>query len=194
MELVFENLVGRREQSGELEAVVVAEVTKGGFRVSPAVSAKLGLTDGSFVTLQKAGDKVYIGKGVDGVAKMDAEGNYEVDKRGHRIYEEGKTGFGAVAREITPGSGILRLSNAYAWSACGGNNDSKQVFELGEGVEASLPTGTGVHTTVLYPLEFVRSEDKMVRGATDSDEASAEGTQEAAQTESADEDFVEEEL
>lgn len=160
-ELVFENLVGRRELKGEFEAVVIAEVTKGNFRISPKVSEQLGVTDGSFITMQKAGDVIYIGKGKDGVAKQDENGNYELDNRGHRVYSE--EGFGALAREVNPGSGLLKCSIASAWSAIGGSTEVKKVYELGEGVDQTLNTGKGTFATTLYPLIFVREEAKAER-------------------------------
>lgn len=171
-DLVFENLVGRRETKGESEAVVMAEVTKGNFRISSDVAAELGITDGSFVVMQheKNSDKVYIGKGKDGVAVVDENGNYVLDARGHRTYEEGKEGFGALAREITPGSGVIRTSVSAAWAAIGGDADKKKLFTLGEPVTAALPTGNGTFSTTLYPLEFLREEDKMERTASASKE------------------------
>lgn len=174
MDLVFENLVGRRETKGEAEAVVMAEVTKGNFRISSDVAAKLGITDGSFVVMQheKTTDTVYIGKGKDGDAIVDENGEYVVDARGHRTYEEGKEGFGALAREITPGSGVIRTSVSAAWAAIGGDTEKKKLFTLGEGVEVTLPTGNGTFATTLYPLEFLREEDKMERNSSDKKDGS----------------------
>ena len=187
---VFENLVGRRETKGENEPIVIADVTKGNFRISADVAASLGLQDGSFVVMQheKTTDQVFIGKGKDGVALVDEEGNYILDERKHRQYEEGKDGFGALAREITPGSGVLRTAVASAWAAVGGNSDKKRIFELGTPVDATLPTGNGTFATTLYPLVFLREEDKMERNASTKDAGEVEQANDTAS------DFASEEL
>ena len=78
--LQFFNLVGLREQKGGDEAVIMLEPTRGNFRVSPEYAKQLGITDGSFVTVQVAevnGVKtVFIGKGKDGVVEKDEEGTF----------------------------------------------------------------------------------------------------------------------
>lgn len=164
MNLQFENLVGKRQAKGELEEVVIAETARGNFRITPKVAAKLGISTGSFVTMQASNGTVYIGKGKDGVAKMNEDGSFVTDARGHRVYE--KEGFGAQVTEINPGTNIYRLSVAAAWTTAGGNEDVKKVFELGEGVEATLPTDNGTFTTVMYPLVFLRDEAKQERVGT----------------------------
>lgn len=163
--LVFTNLVGRRDVKGEGEAVVIAEVTKGNFRLSNEISNQLGITDGSFVIVQHEATtgKVFIGKGKDGEALKDEAGNYIVDPRGHRQYNKGQEGFGALAREITPGTGVIRVAVSSAWQEVGGSTEEKKVFTLGEGVDVNLPTGNGTFSTTLYPLEFLRTEPKLER-------------------------------
>ena len=190
--LVFENLVGKRGTQGESEAVVIAEVTSGNFRISQKVAAELGITDGSFITMRRAGGKVFIGKGKDGVPQVDEDGNYVTDKRGHRVYEEGKEGVGALAREITPGSGVVRFAVAAAWEACGGDTEKKQIFTLGEGFEQALPTGNGTYTTTLYPLEFLRTEDKIERKASSKNEDGEKEDSNASTSNNS--DFASEEL
>lgn len=171
MSLQFENLVGKREARENNEAVVIAEATHGNFRVTPKVAEQLGITDGSFVAVQKSGDTFYIGKGQDGVAKKDEAGNYETDNRGRRVFEEGQEGYGALAREVTPGSNILRFSVASAWQGLGADGTTKKVYELGEGVEAQLNTGKGTYTTMLFPLVHLRDDEKQERVGAKKEEA-----------------------
>lgn len=179
--LQFFNLVGLREQKGGDEAVIMLEPTRGNFRVSPEYAKQLGITDGSFVTVQVAevnGVKtVFIGKGKDGVVEKDEEGNDKVDGRGRKIYAE--DGFGASVREIRPGSNIFRFSVTAGWDALNGDTEKRKYFTLGEGIEVTLPTGDGVHSTTLYPLTFEREEDKLVRSTSEvaNDEESVANTE-----------------
>ena len=168
----FFNLVGKREAKGANEEAVMLEPTRGNFRISPAVAKQLDIVDGSFVTVQEAEidgkTVIFIGKGKDGVATKDENGNDVFDARGRRIYEEGNEGFGAATREINPGTNIFRFSVASGWEKLGGDTDKRKYYTLGEGMEVTLPVGDGqVHTTVLYPLEFEREEDKLVRNSSD---------------------------
>lgn len=163
--LQFENQVGKRETKSNFEEVVTAEVTHGNFRISPKVAEKLGVQDGSAITMQKAGDVYYIGKGKDAVYQTNEDGSPATDARGRRVAVEGKEAFGATAREITPGSNVLRFSTSAAWMGLGANGETKKVYTLGEGVEASLNTGNGTHTTVLYPLVWERDEAKAERAS-----------------------------
>ena len=182
--LQFENQVGKRETKSNFEEVVVAEVTAGHFRLSPKVVEKLGVQDGSAITVQKAGDVYYIGKGKDATLQKNEDGTYATDARGRRIAVEGQEGFGATARELSPGSNILRFSTSAAWMGVGATGEVKKVFKLGEGVETTLNTGNGTLTTVLYPLVWERDEPKTERGQKSEDEGEnldAEATQRAVQ-------------
>ena len=92
MSLQFFNAVGKRETKKVDGATVMLEPTRGNFRVYPEVAKLLGLKDGSFVTVQEAdvtGEgkmTVFIGKGKDGVVKVDENGQELTDKRGRKIY------------------------------------------------------------------------------------------------------------
>lgn len=169
MALQFENLVGKREAKTNLEEVIIAEVTAGSYRITPLAAAKLGITDADNVTVQKAGDQYYIGKGLPGVAKVDENGDYVLDNRGHRVFEEGSEGFGASTREISAGSNVFRFSNAASWQGLG-SSDAKKIYTLGEPIEANLPTGKGTFTALLYPLVWERDEAKAQRTVTPKEE------------------------
>lgn len=191
MDLQFFNLVGKRETKGTDEATVMLEPTRGNFRISPKVALQLGITDGSFVTVQEAvvnaetGEtQVFIGKGKDGVPAVDEAGNFIVDGRGRKKYTE--DGFGASVKEINPGTNIYRFSVASAWESLKGDTDKRMYFTLGEGVNVNVPIGDGaVHTTTLYPFVFDKEEDKMVRGGNDDadDAPQAQASQDEAQFE-----------
>ena len=172
MSLQFFNAVGKRETKKVDAATVMLEPTRGNFRIYPEIARLLGLKDGSFVTVQEADVEgngkmtVFIGKGKDGVVKLDENGQELTDKRGRKVYET--NGFGASIREVTAGSNVFRFSVSSAWETLDGDTEKRKYFKLGEGMEVSLPMEEGgVHTTVLYPLSFVKEEPKLKRGEKD---------------------------
>ena len=199
MELQFFNLVGVREDKTVDEAIVLLEPTRGNFRISPQIAKALDITDGSFITVQKAevdGEvKVFIGKGKDGVIAKDENGKDKVDGRGRKIYEQ--DGFGASVREVRPGSNIYRFSVTAAWDALGGNTDKRMYFTIGEPTEVNIPVGEGdFFTTTLFPLTFAREEDKLVRGSSslDSSDEEEQATAEVVGEQAATQAFEEDEL
>lgn len=165
MDLQFENVLGRRASvvvaGGE---TVTTETSTGNFKMGGALSAKLGIKDGDALTVQKAGDVYYIGKGKNGVAELDENGKEKTDDRGRTVFVEGQEPFGAIVRDINEGGAYQRFSASAAWSGLGGSADVKKVYTIGEGVDVSLemPNG-GTHTTTLYPLVFSKDEAKIVR-------------------------------
>ena len=198
MSLQFFNAVGKRETKKVDAATVMLEPTRGNFRIYPEIAKLLGLKDGSFVTVQEADVEgngkmtVFIGKGKDGVVKVDENGQELTDKRGRKVYET--NGFGASIREVTAGSNVFRFSVSSAWETLDGDTEKRKYFKLGEGMEVSLPMEDGgVHTTILYPLSFVKDEPKLKRGEKDDvDEAVLGDTAELSAEVAS--DFQEEEL
>lgn len=162
----FFNAVGKRTDStSKVESdVIIAEGTLGSFKMMPDVASKLGVKDGSFVTVQTfvidGVTRVAIGKGKDGVVKLDEEGKIVVDNRNRRVFEV--DGFGAMVTEIAPGTNILRFSVASAWKDLDmKDGEVKKLFKLGEGGTVTLPIGDGEQlTTELFMLDFVRNEAK----------------------------------
>lgn len=189
----FFNAVGKRTDStSKVESdVIIAEGTLGSFKMMPEVAAKLGVTDGSFVTVQTfvidGVTRVAIGKGKDGVLQRDEEGNVVLDNRKRRVFE--KDGFGAMLSEVAPGTNVLRFSVASAWKDLGmGEGEVKKLFKLGEGGTVVLPIGEGDSlTTELFMLEFLRDEAKQASVGTkkSKDDAPASEGAEQAQTETA---------
>ena len=197
MSLQFFNAVGKRETKKVDATTVMLEPTRGNFRIYPEVAKLLGLKDGSFITVQEADVEgsgkmtVFIGKGKDGVVKVDENGQELIDKRGRKVYET--NGFGASIREVTPGSNVFRFSVSSSWETLDGDTEKRKYFKLGEGMEVTLPMEDGgVHTTILYPLYFVKEEPKLKRGEKDDvDEAVLADNAEAKEPSAA---FEEEEL
>ena len=160
------NAVGKRTDSAiKAEGdVIIAEGTVGSFKMMPEVAAKLGVKDGSFVTVQTfvidGVTKVAIGKGKDGELKRDEAGNVVLDNRKRRVFE--KEGFGAMLSDVGAGTNVLRFSVASAWKDLDmGDGEVKKVFKLGESGTVVIPTGDGGDlTTELFMLEYVRDEAK----------------------------------
>lgn len=160
------NAVGKRSADNKTEEadVIIAESTVGSFKIMPDVARLLEIQDGSFVAVQTAEIEgklyVFIGKGKDGVLKVDEEGKAVLDHRQRRQWEV--DGFGAVVSETSAGTNVLRFSVASAWKDLGMvEGGSKKVYKLGESMVASLPIGEGnYHTTTLYELVHVRDEAK----------------------------------
>lgn len=163
----FKNVLGRRTVATEGAAFVTLETTNGNFKMGSELSAILGVSDGDALAVQQDENSgtYFIGKGLNGTPDLDAEGKEQVDARGRIVYVEGKEPFGATVRNINEGGAYQRFSAAAAWADLGGSNDVKKVFELGEPVDATLDTESdhGTFSTTLYPLVFVKDEEKIVR-------------------------------
>jgi hypothetical protein len=168
--LQFFNATGIRQPKSVNEDVLIAESTRASFKIMPAVCAKLGIQDGDYVTMQFTKDAngvvdgVYVGKGKNAIFKKDEDGNFMLDERKRKIADV--EGFGALASELTPGTNVLKISVASAWDVLG-NSDVKKHYTLAEeGVTAAIPIGNGeYHTTILYRLDFLRDEEKVVRAS-----------------------------
>jgi hypothetical protein len=182
--LTFENLSGRREVKESNEPFVIATPTKGEFKIMPKVAEKLGITDGTFVTLVKNGNDVYIGLGKQATPVLDENGNPTFDERGRQIYEE-NTGYGSVARASIAGGSTLKVSGAAAWEAAGGDENKNRMYTLAEGVEGVVDTPIKgyKHEGTFFKLVFEKEEDKIVRGGGDDAEEGTPTASKASQEE-----------
>lgn len=187
MDLQFESVLGRRSVATEGTAFVTLETTTGNFKMGSVVSDLIGVADGDaiLVAQPKGSDTVYLAKGRNGIAEVDAEGNEVKDERGRATYAEGNEPFGATVRNINEGGAYQRFAASAAWTSLGGNSETKKVYELGEGVDNNVPMPDGsTHSCTLYPLVFVKDEEKIVRTKKeDSGDASEEVATETAQDE-----------
>lgn len=177
MDLQFESVLGRRAVATEGSAFVTLETTQGNFKMGSIVSDQIGVADGdALVVASPDGGKTYfVAKGRNGVAELDAEGNELKDERGRAVYDKGNEPFGATVRNINEGGAYQRFAASAAWAALGGNNDTKKVYELGEGVDANVPAPDGTsHSCTLYPLVFVKDEEKIVRTKKEATDALAD--------------------
>lgn len=197
MDLQFESVLGRRAVATEGAAFVTLETTQGNFKMGSELSDVLGVSDGDaiLVAQPKGSDTVYLAKGRNGVAELDADGNELKDERGRLIYAEGNEPFGATVRNINEGGAYQRFAASAAWASLGGNSETKKVFELGEGVDANVPAPDGSsHSCTLYPLVFVKDEEKIVRTKKDASDVSEEVATETEQFQAPVSNFADEDL
>lgn len=170
--LEFKNITGKKDGKVYNDETVLVSSTKGDFKITPLAAKKLEVKDGDFALLVVHPDdnkRLFITKGLDGVITRDENNVIQKDGRGRVLYEEG-TGVGAVVRQASEGSPLLKVSATAAWNAAGGNADKVRTFRLGEGVEGTVPTGgtteTGdpeTITGIFYELEFISERDKSAR-------------------------------
>jgi hypothetical protein len=171
----FINITGKKEGKTYNEAVILVSPTAGEFRITPLIAKQLELADGDSALVVIDPDntsQVYIAKGIKGELALGEDGNPVKDSRNRNTYVEGSQ-FGAIIREVKPGSSLLKLTAAAAWQAIGGDENFSQEFTLGEGEEGQVPTGKKdeLHTTTFYPLVFKAKKDKIVKTTGEAREA-----------------------
>jgi len=206
--LQFKNITGKKETKSFTHPVIIANSTKGEWRIAPPIQEKLEIVEGDFVIMVEHPEdnkRVFIGKGVKGVPVIDAAtGKQAVDGRGRLVYED-NTCFGAVVRPASEGSSMFKLTVASAWNKLSGNEETLDYFTLSEGIEGEIPSDivdengdSTMHVTTLYELKFKESKAKTKRekkgeeGAEEEEEDDAtfelgetneEGTSEAPEAE-----------
>ena len=178
--LQFKNITGKKESKSFTHPVIIANSTKGEWRIAPPIQELLDLKDGDFAVMVEHPDdpkRVFIGKGVRGVAVIDeATGKQAVDGRGRLKYED-NTCFGAVVRPASEGSSMFKLTVASAWNKLSGNEETNDYFTLSEGQEAEVPSDIldengdpTMHKTMFYELIFKESKAKAKRTAAGTEE------------------------
>lgn len=162
------NLTGKRTAKEIKEEFVIVSPVEGEIKLLPKVAQKLGISDGDNVSIVGARDEngeiaaVYIGKGKNGTPVLDENGEQVYDKRNRQVFVENSS-FGSIARATTTGSTTLKITVTAGWHDLGGDTNLNKFFELGEGVEAAVPTTSKEypeHVSTYYPLSFVKSAEK----------------------------------
>lgn len=158
--LQLKGLSGKRESQESVEITPKVRVlnTQGSIRLNNSASELLGIEGVEYVAVADAGGTIYIGAGKAHTPELDEQGN-EVRTGAGKVKTLGD-GYGSKVKPSTHAKPHFTFSAAAAWATLrqdSGKDDFKGVliYELGEGVEASIDTDNEAyptHVTTMYPL------------------------------------------
>lgn len=170
--LLFQSLTNKKNTKTYSESVVIAGPTSGELKLTPMAAEVLGVKEGDNLAVLVNDGKVYIGKGINGIPMLGADGKQLKTKTGKKVCEP-NTSFGATlgAQE---NSVLLKASAQAGWDTLGGKTTANVYFTIDEPVEGQVPTGNKdangediLHTGLFFGLTYKETKEKAPRKTKD---------------------------